>query len=82
MVIVFELFLLRGATVSNDKVMGWGAFPITDGGFDVVEGKLVIFSSFYFEVNFFFLINYLNRCILNSFSICLYPLDMCKTLRS
>ena len=54
MVIVFELFLLRGATVSNDKVMGWGAFPITDGSFDVVEGKLVIFSSFYFEVNFIF----------------------------
>ncbi|CAD5113719.1 DgyrCDS2883 [Dimorphilus gyrociliatus] len=39
MVLVFEIFLLRGAVVSTDRVVGWGVFPIADGKFEVVEGK-------------------------------------------
>ncbi|KAK2169280.1 hypothetical protein NP493_1197g00020 [Ridgeia piscesae] len=39
MVLIFELFLLRGAVVPSDRVVAWGAFPIADGKFDVVEGK-------------------------------------------
>ena len=39
MVLVFELFLLRGAVVSTDRVVGWGCFPIADSNFDIVEGK-------------------------------------------
>ena len=39
MVLVFELFLLRGAVVPTDRVVGWGCFPIADGQFDIVEGK-------------------------------------------
>lgn len=41
MILVFELFLLRGAVVSTDRVVGWGCFPISDGEFNVVEGKYV-----------------------------------------
>ena len=39
MVLVFELFLLRGEIVATDRVVGWGCFPIADDKFDVVEGK-------------------------------------------
>eukprot|EP00794_Sanderia_malayensis_P012036 gene12036-13278_t len=39
MVLMFELFILRGAVTPIDKVVGWGCFPISDGNFDVVEGK-------------------------------------------
>ncbi|WAR17496.1 hypothetical protein MAR_032090 [Mya arenaria] len=39
MVVVFELFLLRGSIVSTDRVVGWGCFPICDAQFDVIEGK-------------------------------------------
>ena len=39
MVLVFEIFLLRGSVVATDRVVGWGAFPISDGKFDIVEGK-------------------------------------------
>ncbi|OWF49741.1 uncharacterized protein LOC110451314 [Mizuhopecten yessoensis] len=39
MVLVFELFLLRGATVKSDRVVGWGSFPICDAQFDIIEGK-------------------------------------------
>ena len=39
MVLVFELFLLRGAVVPTDRVVGWGVFPIADAKFDIVEGK-------------------------------------------
>ena len=39
MVLVFELFLLRGSVVSTDHVIAWGAFPICDGQFDIVEGR-------------------------------------------
>ena len=41
MVLVFELFLLRGAVMATDRVVAWGAFPIADATFDVVEGKWV-----------------------------------------
>ena len=41
MVLIFELFLLRGAVVATDRVVAWGAFPIADAKFDVVEGKYV-----------------------------------------
>ena len=41
MVLTFELFLLRGAVVPTDRVVAWGAFPIADGSFDVIEGKYV-----------------------------------------
>jgi hypothetical protein len=39
MVLIFELFLLRGAVVATDRVVGWGCFPICDGQFDIIEGK-------------------------------------------
>ncbi|ELU07382.1 hypothetical protein CAPTEDRAFT_226170 [Capitella teleta] len=39
MILLFELFLLRGAVVATDRVVGWGVFPIADAGFDIVEGK-------------------------------------------
>ncbi|KAH3752765.1 hypothetical protein DPMN_187391, partial [Dreissena polymorpha] len=39
MVVVFELFLLRGSVVTTDRVVGWGCFPICDAQFDVIEGK-------------------------------------------
>ncbi|XP_028404973.1 uncharacterized protein LOC114527499 isoform X2 [Dendronephthya gigantea] len=39
MVLVFELFLLRGAVTPTDRVVGWGCFPICDSNFRVVEGK-------------------------------------------
>ncbi|PVD32684.1 hypothetical protein C0Q70_08129 [Pomacea canaliculata] len=37
MVLMFELFLLRGSVVNTDHVVGWGAFPICDGQFEIVE---------------------------------------------
>ena len=39
MVLVFELFLLRGAVTPTDRVVAWGCFPICDSNFRVVEGK-------------------------------------------
>ena len=39
MVLVFELFLLRGSVVPTDRVVGWGCFPVADEQFDIVEGK-------------------------------------------
>lgn len=39
MILMFELFLLRGAVVATDRVVGWGCFPICDGQFDIIEGK-------------------------------------------
>eukprot|EP01137_Pigoraptor_chileana_P024220 Opistho-2@91791 len=39
MVVVYELFLLRGIASPVDKVVGWGAFPIADAEFSVIEGK-------------------------------------------
>lgn len=39
MVLVFELFILRGSVTPTDKVVGWGCFPICDAEFNVIEGK-------------------------------------------
>lgn len=39
MVLVFELFILRGSVTPTDRVVGWGSFPICDGKFNIVEGK-------------------------------------------
>jgi len=39
MVLVFELFILRGSVTPTDKVVGWGCFPICDSEFNVIEGK-------------------------------------------
>ncbi|XP_057308593.1 uncharacterized protein LOC130646936 [Hydractinia symbiolongicarpus] len=39
MVLIFELFILRGSVTPTDKVVGWGCFPICDAEFNVVEGK-------------------------------------------
>ena len=39
MVLVFELFILRGPVTPTDKVVGWGCFPICDSEFNVIEGK-------------------------------------------
>lgn len=38
MVLVFELFLLRGAVTPTDRVVAWACFPICDGQFDIVQG--------------------------------------------
>ncbi|KAL3889356.1 hypothetical protein ACJMK2_001700 [Sinanodonta woodiana] len=39
MVLIFELFLLRGAVVHTDRVVGWGCFPICDAQFEIIEGR-------------------------------------------
>ncbi|EDO30431.1 predicted protein, partial [Nematostella vectensis] len=39
MILVFELFVLRGSVTATDRVVGWGCFPICDGEFNIVEGK-------------------------------------------
>ena len=39
MILAFELFILRGAVTPTDRVVGWGCFPISNGQFDIVEGK-------------------------------------------
>ena len=39
MVLVFELFILRGQATPTDQVVGWGVFPISDADFNIIEGK-------------------------------------------
>ena len=39
MLLVFELFILRGPVTPTDKVVGWGCFPVCDAEFNVIEGK-------------------------------------------
>ena len=39
MVLVFELFILRGSVTPTDKVVGWACFPVCDAEFNVIEGK-------------------------------------------
>lgn len=39
MILVFELFILRGSVTATDRVVGWGCFPICDGEFNIVDGK-------------------------------------------
>ncbi|XP_067943495.1 uncharacterized protein [Watersipora subatra] len=38
MVLVFELFLLRGSVVQTDRVVSWGCFPICDNNMDIIQG--------------------------------------------
>ncbi|XP_063180032.1 uncharacterized protein LOC134510710 isoform X2 [Chroicocephalus ridibundus] len=39
MVLLFELFLLRGTHTWVDREVGWGAFPLCDNNFNALEGK-------------------------------------------
>ncbi|XP_051655125.1 uncharacterized protein LOC127476334 isoform X3 [Manacus candei] len=39
MVLLFELFLLRGTYAWIDQEVGWGAFPLCDNNFNALEGK-------------------------------------------
>ncbi|XP_064652604.1 uncharacterized protein LOC135503146 [Lineus longissimus] len=39
MILLFELFLMRGKVVPTDRVVGWSCFPISDANFEVIEGK-------------------------------------------
>ncbi|XP_050167458.1 uncharacterized protein LOC126637487 isoform X7 [Myiozetetes cayanensis] len=39
MIFLFELFLLRGTYAWIDQEVGWGAFPLCDNNFNVLEGK-------------------------------------------
>nr|XP_002734565.1 PREDICTED: uncharacterized protein LOC100373469 [Saccoglossus kowalevskii] len=39
MILMFELFLLRGSLLPVDKVVGWGVFPICDAQFNIIDGK-------------------------------------------
>lgn len=39
MVLLFELFLLRGTYTWIDREVGWGAFPLCDNNFNALEGK-------------------------------------------
>lgn len=41
MVLVFEVWILRGAVSPMDRVVGWGAFPVCDHEFRTIEGKCV-----------------------------------------
>ncbi|XP_077967584.1 uncharacterized protein LOC144421905 [Styela clava] len=38
MVLIFELFLLRGAITPTDRVVAWACFPICDGQFEIIQG--------------------------------------------
>eukprot|EP01135_Chromosphaera_perkinsii_P003239 Nk52_evm14s239 gene=Nk52_evmTU14s239 len=42
MVMVFELFILRGRAYPVDQVVGWGVFPMADAAFDIVQGKFKV----------------------------------------
>lgn len=39
MVLLFELFVLRGAATPTDRVVGWGVFPVCDADFRIIDGK-------------------------------------------
>uniref|UniRef100_A0A8C0U0V1 Uncharacterized LOC111923933 n=1 Tax=Cyanistes caeruleus TaxID=156563 RepID=A0A8C0U0V1_CYACU len=39
MVLLFELFLLRGTYTWIDREVGWGVFPLCDNHFNTLEGK-------------------------------------------
>ena len=41
MVLMFELYLLRGEVTPADRVVGWGVFPIADSGLSVQHGGKV-----------------------------------------
>ena len=39
MVVIFELYILRGKSSASDHAVCWGAFPIVNNDFTVVSGK-------------------------------------------
>lgn len=39
MLLLFELFILRGPVTPTDKVVGWACFPVCDSEFNVIDGK-------------------------------------------
>uniref|UniRef100_A0A8V5FQA8 Uncharacterized protein n=1 Tax=Melopsittacus undulatus TaxID=13146 RepID=A0A8V5FQA8_MELUD len=39
MILLFELFLLRGTHTWIDREVGWGVFPVCDNNFNTLEGK-------------------------------------------
>ena len=39
MVLMFELYLLRGEVSPIDRVVAWGVFPVVDCEFNVISGK-------------------------------------------
>ena len=39
MILMFELFLLRGELLFSDRVVAWSTFPITDGQLDIIGGN-------------------------------------------
>ena len=39
MVFTFELFMIRGELSPFDRVVAWGAYPICNENFDVIQGK-------------------------------------------
>ena len=54
MVLVFEVFILRGPVTPIDKVVGWGCFPVCDAEFNVIEGKYVTcIASYYNYCNYY-----------------------------
>merc|ERR1712136_587541 len=42
MVLVFEMFLLRGAMSPVDRVVAWGAFPVCNGEFEIIKGRFKV----------------------------------------
>ncbi|OAF68226.1 hypothetical protein A3Q56_04028 [Intoshia linei] len=38
-VLIFELWLLKGNILPNDRVIGWSCFPVCDHFFNIVHGK-------------------------------------------
>ena len=41
-VLIFELVFLSNQSSSEDIVVGWGAFPIVNGDFQINEGKFKV----------------------------------------
>merc|ERR1719320_1321024 len=39
MVLVFEIFLLRGEKSPLDRVVAWGCFPVCNKNFEIIRGK-------------------------------------------
>ena len=55
-VILFELVYLSNKDGSDDITMGWGAFPIVNGDFQINEGKFkvpLIYGSVDYKVDAF-----------------------------
>ena len=55
-VIIFELVYLSSKNTSRDVVIGWGAFPIVNGEFQINSGKFklpILYGSVDFDTNKF-----------------------------